>query len=148
MSDVTVKLNWDGGMKFTGVTVRGHETVIDGDGKEGPSPVEVLLEALGSCTAVDVVIIMGKVRTPLQRLEVTLEGNRHSPEPRYFSDVRVLFDAWSEGVNPEKLSRAINLSLEKYCSVYHSLRPDMKVQAAFRIHAPGAEAAGEYQIAV
>jgi putative redox protein len=145
MSDVTVKLNWDGGSKFTGVNVNGDKTVIDGDRKDGPNPVEVLLEALGACTAVDVVIIMGKVRTPLQRLEVTLEGNRHSPEPRYFTDVRVLFDAWGESVKPEKLSRAIKLSLEKYCSVYHSLRPDLILQTAFRIHAPGAEAAGEYR---
>jgi putative redox protein len=119
--------------------------VIDGDRKSGASPVEILLEALGACSAIDVVIVMEKVRTPLQRLEVTVEGNRHSPEPRYVTHVRVNFDAWGDGVNPDKLARAIHLSFEKYCSVYHSLRPDMKLQTGFRIHASGTEAGGEYQ---
>jgi putative redox protein len=145
MSDVTVKLNWNGGSAFTGLNSSGHETVIDGDKKSGASPVELLLEALGACSAIDVVIIMEKVRTPLQRLEVTLEGLRHSPEPRYYTDVRVNFDAWGEEINPDKLARAIYLSFAKYCSVYHSLRPDMKLQTGFRIHSSGAEAGGEYQ---
>ncbi len=146
MSGVTVKMKWNGGQSFTGVNSSGHEIVIDGDKKAGPSPVEVLLEALGACTAIDVVIIMEKVRTPLQRLEISLEGNRHSPEPRYFTDVKVLFDAWGEGINPDKLARAISLSFTKYCSVYHSLRTDIKLQAEFRINKPGGEAAGEYQL--
>lgn len=145
MSDVTVKLNWNGGLKFTGLDSQGHETIIDGDHQAGPSPVELLLEALGACSAIDVVIIMEKVRTPLQRLEVTLEGNRHSPEPRYYTDVRVRFDAWGDGINPDKLARAIALSFAKYCSVYLTLRPDMKLQPQFRIHLLNAEATGEYQ---
>jgi putative redox protein len=146
MSDVTVKLNWNGGLKFTGINAGRIETVIDGNHADGASPVELLLEALGACSAVDVVVIMEKVRTPLQRLEVVVDGDRRSSEPRYFENVRVKFDAWGEGISPDKLQRAINLSIGKYCSVYHSLRTDLKLQAQYRIHAPEAEAAGEYEI--
>jgi putative redox protein len=145
MSDVSVKLNWDGEMRFTGVNAAGHETLIDGNKKTAASPVEILLEALGACTGIDVVLILEKMRTPAERLEIALAGNRHQPEPRYYTEVRLRFDVWGDGINPDKLARAIKLSIEKYCSVYHSLRTDLKTVAEFRLHAPGADATGEYQ---
>jgi|SRR5215468_5980193 len=145
MSDLMVKLNWNSGLKFTGVNAGGLETAIDGDKQSAASPVELLLEALGACVSVDVLIILEKVRTPAVKFEVSLEGDRHSPEPRYLTGVLMLFDVWGEGINPDKLARAINLSIGKYCSVYHSLRGDLKLQPRFRIHATGTEAAGNYQ---
>lgn len=144
MSDVSIKLNWDGDLKFTGISSNGHQTKIDGDKESGPTPMEVLLEAIGSCSAVDVVVIMEKVRTPLERLEIKLDGHRHNPEPRYYTDVQIYFDAWGEGINPDKLERAINLSIVKYCSVFHSLRADINFDVGYRIHSPGSDAAGEY----
>ena len=90
-------------------------------------------------------VILEKSRTPATKFEVTLEGDRHSPEPRYLTGVLMLFDVWGDGIKPDKLARAINLSIGKYCSVYHSLRGDLKLQPRFRIHAPGTEAAGNYQ---
>ena len=145
MSDVKVKLNWNGGLKFTGTNAGRIETVIDGNHQDGASPVELLLEALGACSAVDIVTIMEKVRTPLQQLEVIVDGDRRSSEPRYFENVRIKFDAWGDGINPDKLARAVNLSIGKYCSVYHSLRTDLKLQAQYRIHAADTDAAGEYE---
>jgi putative redox protein len=146
MSDLTVKLNWNSGLSFTGVNAGGIETAIDGDSQSGASPVELLLEALGACVAIDVVLILEKGRTPAAKAEVTMEGDRHSPEPRYLTDARMLFDVWGDEINPHKLARAINLSINKYCSVYHSLRDDLKLQAQYRIHATGAEASGDYQM--
>jgi putative redox protein len=145
MSDVTVKVNWQGGLRFTGVNAGGIETSIDGDKQTAPTPVELLLEALGACTAVDVVIILEKQKTPAARLEVTLDGDRHSPEPRYYTAVRLRFDVWADGVKPEKLERAIDLSISKYCSVYHSLRKDMSLQVEYRLHPAGADGAGDYR---
>jgi putative redox protein len=145
MSDVTTKVVWTGEQRFTATNADGLETVIDGKRQVGPSPVEVLVEALGACTAVDVVLIMEKVRTPLSRLEVTLVGDRHSSEPRYLLSARVRFDLWGEGLKPTQVERAISLSFDKYCSVYHSLRPDLKARAEYRLHGTGAVASGEYQ---
>ncbi len=146
MSDVRVTLNWGGEMKFTAVNAAGHLTSIDGDKKSAASPVEILLEALGACTGIDVVLILGKMRTPAERLEIAIEGNRRQTEPRYYTEVCLRFDVWGDGINPDKLARAIDLSIAKYCSVYHSLRPDLKTVAEFRLHAISADAAGEYQI--
>lgn len=144
MSNLSVKVNWAGDLKFVGMNSRGHETILDGNAREGASPVEILLDALGACSAVDVVTILEKVRTPATRLEVVLEGDRHTPEPRYLTSVTLRFDVWGDGISPDKLERAINLSIGKYCSVYHSLRPDMKLRTAYRIHPAGAEATGDY----
>jgi putative redox protein len=146
MSDVTVKLTWNGGLKFTGVSAGGIETALDGDKQSGASPVEILLKALGACAAIDVVVILDKQKTPVQRLEITLEGDRHQPEPRYFTAVRLCFDVWGDGIKPDKLERAIRLSIGKYCSVYHSLRRDLTLTPAYRIHAPNADAAGNYAL--
>jgi putative redox protein len=146
MSDLTTKLNWDGGFKFTGVNTGGIETVIDGDRQSGASPVELLLEALGACSAIDVVSILKKVRTPAEKFEVTLEADRNPAEPRYLTAVKMMFDVWGDEISHDKLVRAINLSISKYCSVYHSLRDDLKLEPLFRIHPAGAEASGDYQV--
>jgi putative redox protein len=146
MSDVSVKLTRIEGMKFTGVNSAGHETITDGEKKTAASPVEMLLESLGGCTGSDIVLILDKMRTPAERLEIAIEGDRRQTEPRYFTDLRLRFDVWGGEIDPEKMARAVRLSLEKYCSVFHSLRADLKTTAEFRIHAPGAEAAGEYRI--
>ncbi len=145
MSDLTAKLRWDSGSSFTGVNASGVETAIDGDGKSGASPVELLLEALGACVSIDVVLILAKMRTPAARFDVTLEADRQQAAPRYVTGARMLFDVWGDGITADKLTRAINLSISKYCSVYHSLRDDLKLQPRFRIHAAGAEASGDYQ---
>lgn len=144
MADVTTTITWNGGLKFTGVNAKGHQTILDGKTLEAASPVEILLETLGACTAVDVVVVLEKSRTPVARLEITLEGDRHTPEPRYFTAIRPRFDVWGDGIKPEAVARALRLSLAKYCSVYHSLRADLVVQPAYRVHRAGAEAAGEY----
>ena len=146
MNDLAVKLNWNGGSRFTGVNAGGVETAIDADEESGASPVELLLEALGACTSADVVSILEKMRTPVAKFEVTLEADRHRTEPHYLTGARMLFDVWSDGITPDKLVRAINLSISKYCSVYHSLRDDLKLRPQFRIHATGAEASGDYQV--
>jgi putative redox protein len=147
MSDMTIKLNWDGGFRFTGVNSGGIETAIDGDKQSGASPVELLLEALAACSSIDVVSILEKMRTPAAKFEVTLEADRNETEPRYVTDAKMLFDVWGDGIAPDKLVRAINLSISKYCSVYHSLRDDQKLQPLYRIHASDAEASGDYQVA-
>lgn len=146
MEKVNVTLNWTGGKAFTATNGTGRQIVLDGAKEAGPSPMDLLLEALGGCSAIDIVVIMEKVRTPLSRFEMTIEGVRNETDPKYYTAAVLRFDVWGEGINPDKLSRAINLSIFKYCSVYHSLRTDLRLQAEYRIHAVGAEATGDYQL--
>jgi putative redox protein len=146
MNDLAVKLIWNGWSRFTCVNAGGVETAIDADEESGASPVELLLEALGACASADVVSILKMMQTPAAKFEVYLEADRHWTEPRYLTGARMLFDVWGDGITPDKLVRAINLSISKYCSVYHSLRDDLKLRPQFRIHATGAEASGDYQV--
>lgn len=145
MATVTTKLTWNSGLQFTGTNAKGMETIFDGNTANAASPVEILLEALGACTGIDVVLILEKSRTPATRIEIALTGERHDPEPRYFTEATVRFDIWGTGIRPETVARAINLSFTKYCSVFHSLRGDLKVHPEFRLHAADAEAAGDYK---
>jgi putative redox protein len=145
MNDLTVKLNWNGWSSFTGVNAGGIETAIDADRQSGASPAELLLEALGACASVDVVSILLEMGTPAAKFEVTLEADRYRTDPGYLTSAKMLFDVWGDGITPDKLVRAISLSISKYCSVYHSLRDDLQLRPQFRIHATGAQASGDYQ---
>jgi putative redox protein len=145
MSDVKAKVIWTGGEAFRSFDSAGVETRIDGRRQGASSPVDLVLEAIGACSAIDVVLILERMRTPAARLEVELDADRHATPPRYLTRVRARFEVWGDGIRPEKVSRAINLSLTKYCSVYQSLRPDIELAAEFRLHpASASEAAGQY----
>ena len=144
MSDVAARIRWTGGGRFTGMDSRGYETLIDGDHESAPSPVDLLLESIGACAAVDVVSILEKVRTPASRLEVTVEADRHSPAPRYLVRTSINFDIWGNCIKPEKAARAVHLSVVKYCSIFNSLRTDMKATTGFRIHETDSDPSGEY----
>ncbi len=146
MSDLTVKLSWNGGPRFTGVNAGGIDTTIDADKQSGASPAELLLESLGACASVDLVSILEEMGTSAAKFEVTLEADHYRTGPSYLTSARMLFDVWGDGINLDKMVRAINLSISKYCSVYHSLRDDLKLQTLFRIHATDAEDLDDYQM--
>lgn len=145
MATVTTHLTWDGELQFTGKTASGLTTVMDGNRQAGASPMELLLEATGGCSAIDVVLILQKMRLNLARLEVSLDGERNETEPKYYTNITMRFDVWGEELSADKVARAINLSIGKYCSVFHSLRKDLQFAAEYRLHAAGAEATGDYQ---
>ncbi|MFN0123154.1 MAG: OsmC family protein [Blastocatellia bacterium] len=144
MAEITATLRWQGGLHFTGMNQAGLHTSLDGNRTHGASPMDLLLEAVGACAAIDVVIILEKQRMPPVKFEISLTGARHMPEPGYFTEVTANFDLWGEGLGGDKVARAIALSFAKYCSVFHSLRKDLALTAQYRLHASGAAAAGEY----
>jgi putative redox protein len=122
-------LRWTGeALRFEG---QGEDTPwipIDGGRETGPSPMQTLLLSLAACSAADVVEILGKMRVPLEGLEVRLEGDRAPEPPRRYTAIRILYRV--RGVPPEaedKVQRAVALSREKYCSVVHTLRPETEI---------------------
>ena len=145
MTTMTTQLTWKGELQFTGRNAKGLETAIDGNTQAGASPMELLLEAVGGCSAIDVVLILQKMREPVERLEVALEGTRNETEPKYFTAITARFDVWGDGLGEDKVARAVNLSFAKYCSVFHSLRKDLQLTAEFRLHTSQADLASEYQ---
>lgn len=127
MSVSEVSLRWRGdGLAFVGGMPGGPEIVLDSEGKAGPSPTQVLLLSLAGCMGVDVRMILEKSRVPLESLEVRVEGERLEQPPRRFRSIRLTYRLRGPGAEDEpKVQRAIELSREKYCSVLHTLRPDI-----------------------
>src|SRR5205085_9921289 len=102
--------------------------------REGASPMEMLLEALGGCTSIDVVAILSKMRQPLDRFEINLSGARRETDPKAYETIEIVFNLWGEGLDKERVSRSVELSLDKYCSVLHSLSKDIKLTTKIRIN--------------
>lgn len=128
MQHKQVDVDWAGrGMVFSGGSAGRTAVVIDGGGAEGPSPVDALLVALAGCTASDVVMILEKKRLPLSALRVSVTGERRDEYPRRFLNIKLVFHVTAQGATEAAVRQAIDLSMEKYCSVSHSLNPDIPV---------------------
>ena len=130
MADVDVTLEWEKtGLVFQGGAVGGFTMRVDGRTKVAISPVQVMLVSLAACTAADVVDILGKMRVEFTGLTVRAQGDRAETPPRRYTAIRLTYEVQGLAAECEdKLNRAIQLSHEKFCSVMHSLRPDIDVQ--------------------
>ncbi|MER3536240.1 MAG: osmotically inducible protein OsmC [Thermus sp.] len=117
------------GHRFMGVNEQGDKAMIDGDHPPtGPRPMELLLMALGACTAYDVVDIMNKKKQPLARYRVEVEGIRAETHPRRYTQITVRHIASGPQVTEEALRRAVELSHTKYCSVSASLNAEIATE--------------------
>ena len=130
---ITATLTWQGGLKFRAATTRSAIT-LDSDGRDGPSPPEAVAMALAGCMAIDLADIIVKGRHPLTSLEARVSGNRQDDPPRHFLRFTLVFIVGGD-VPPHAIQRAIDLSREKYCSVWHSLRRDIDLETSFEVHA-------------
>ncbi len=129
-----VKLSWTGeGMAYLAVGEVGPPIVMDGNAEKGPGPMDTLLLSLAGCMAVDVQDILNRSRVPLTALEVEVEGHRAPEPPRRYTRIRLLYTvAGPEEQHEPRLQRALSLSREKYCSVLHSLHPDIELDVDLR----------------
>src|SRR5687768_11865515 len=123
-----VQVKWVSEHKFD-VGCAGRATArLDGDGMTGPSPVDGLLASLASCTAVDVVDILAKRRTPVDSLKIAVVGKRVDTIPRRLEHVTMTYTIGGSGIERVHAERAVELAITKYCSVRSSLRPDVPVE--------------------
>jgi len=128
-----VKLVQSGPAKFTATNAAGATGVIDGPadmggGNAGLRPMETLLSALAGCSSLDVLLIMKKQRQKLERLEVEVEGERADAVPAVFTKIHLRFKGYGP-IELAKLEKAVELSIEKYCSVSKMLRATVDVTA-------------------
>jgi len=128
---LVAELVWSGDLRFDASS--GTSTaIVDGDSQRGPSPMQHAAIGLAGCMAADVVDIIRKGRHPLTALRVTFTGTRAEQPPRRFLKISLQFDIQG-AVPPEAVERAIALSHEKYCSVWHSLRQDITLTTTFHV---------------
>jgi len=124
---------WEQGLRFTGSEPGGPAITVDGDNVMGPGPMLTLLLAAAACSGSDVVVILEKMRVNLRGLRIEVAGTRREEEPRRYVAIHLDYHLEGEGIDPVKARRAIDLSLEKYCSVIHSLAPDIAVTYALSL---------------
>lgn len=118
---------------FLGTTQRGYEVEYDVTYQEGCSPTETLLMSVAGCLSIDVVSMLRKMRCTVDTYEIEFQGERKLDPPQYYQRMDLHIRLKGDGITPKKVDRAIALSQDKYCSVYHSLRKDLTVEVTYEI---------------
>ncbi len=132
MSTATVK--WIGGKQFVGIDSTHHSVVLSTpDEGVGIKPSELLLIAVASCTAVDVVEILEKKRMPLTYLEINVTGEQDQDPPWTFRKIHINYRFGGKSLTEKAVSQAIQLSEEKYCSVAATIRATAQITTDFEI---------------
>lgn len=129
------EVNWqpsDTGLAFEGVMDDGKSLHLDGKG-DGLSPMQALLMSVGACSSVDVVEIMRKSRQALGNCCCKLEAIRAKDAPRVFTHIHAHYEVSGNNINEKHLSRAVQLSTEKYCSVMLMLTGKVIITTSFSV---------------
>ncbi len=121
-----------------------------GGSSAASSPKELILMALGGCTAMDVIPILQKKRVSLEGFEINLSGTTREEHPQVFTDIHVEYVFYGNAIDPADVERAIELSVTKYCSVSAMLRASVNLTHSYRIEphpAPKSAAGVEREVA-
>ncbi|MGC1456283.1 MAG: OsmC family protein [Nitrospirota bacterium] len=124
-------LTWDKDLVFVGRTNRGYEVEFDAQQQWGCSPTETLLLSLAGCMAIDMVSFIKKMKVEIKSYKMDIMGERNPTPPQYYTSIEMVISITGTGLTAKKIERGISLSQEKYCSVYHSLRKDLKVKVDY-----------------
>jgi putative redox protein len=126
------------GMQFVGTADSGHAVVMDapasvGGSNTGQTPMELLLSAFGGCSGMDVISIMRKKKQNVKRLEIHVEGEKAEGHPKKYTALHIEYTVAGKGISEDSLKRAIDLSLEKYCSVGAMLGASAKISHSYKM---------------
>jgi putative redox protein len=120
---------------FVAVSPGGHAQVLETDSERAraATPMELLLMALGGCTAVDVISILKKKRERVTDYRVEVRGHRRDEHPRAFTRIEVRHVVRGHGVSAKAVAAAVELSETKYCSVAATLRPGVELATTYEV---------------
>lgn len=123
-----ILVNWKSDRIFEAGREGRPSITLDGDGVISPTPPDALLAALASCVSVDVVDILAKRRTPVEKYSVEILGERVDSIPRRFKNITMNISITGSGIERAPAEHAIDLAVNKYCSVRDSLDPDIPIE--------------------
>ena len=129
------RVKWIENNTFLGVDGGGNATIMaSGDGP-GVGPMQMLLFGLGGCSMVDVLMILEKQRQPVTDVEIEIEGERRSDGdyPRPWETIHMHFIVTGSDLDAQKVERAIDLSVEKYCGAYATLSGVVSITHDFEV---------------
>jgi putative redox protein len=124
-------LTWDKDLIFVGRTNRGYELEFDAQQQWGCSPTESLLLSVAGCMGIDMVSFLKKMKVDIKSYKMDIVGERNPTPPQYYTSIEMVIAVTGTGLTAKKIERAISLSHDKYCSVYHSLRKDLKSKVEY-----------------
>ena len=132
-----VNLGWEGNMKFS-TQLDGHTITVDasesnGGNNEGPRPKGLMLVAAAGCTGMDVISILKKMKVEVTYFNLKVEGHTRDEHPKKFLDMKIIYEFKGNNLEFEKLEKAVNLSVDKYCGVNANYRDAMKMSYEIRI---------------
>ncbi len=132
------KVKYVNGLPFVGEATSGHAIVMDADtsvgGRNtGVRPTELLLIGLGGCSGMDVVSILKKKREDIRGVEINIKGEKAETHPMKFTDIEIEFIVTGRNISGESVKRAVELSMEKYCSVKATLEGSARINFSYRI---------------
>jgi putative redox protein len=122
-----IHVEWVRGVEFEAGRQDGPRTRIDGDANAAPSPFDMLLAAIATCASTDVITILKKQRTPVRAFQVRVEAQRVETVPRRLASAALHFSIAAPGATMQKVARAVELAVTRYCSVRSSLIADAAV---------------------
>jgi putative redox protein len=133
------KIRWIERLSFAGTADSRHWVIMDTDESSGGSagsatPLELVLLGLGGCTSMDVVSILQKMRVSLNRYEITLDAERAENHPKVFTKIRIEYRFWGSDIDPQKVEKAIGMSMTKYCTVSAMLGKAVPIEHDYRIN--------------
>jgi putative redox protein len=131
-----IELTWIEKQRFLGVDSTGHSVVLSPGNDVGVKPSETLLIALAACASVDVVEILHKQRAQLECLTVRATGEQAAEAPWSYQRIHLQFVVRVSGIRQAQLDRAVDLALNKYCSVRASLDPNIQITFEAELRAP------------
>jgi len=126
---------WKKGQQFKS-RQEGNEIDLDGDKKKGFSPKALLLSGLAACSGIDVVEILQKMKVVFSDLEIDVEAEQTEEHPKVFKEIMVTYVIKTAKENEDKVRKAIDLSLEKYCGVSAMLRKNSPIQYHLQVKTP------------
>jgi putative redox protein len=123
----SASVDWQGGLRFQGGVPDQPPITLDADAVAGPGPMVTLLVAAAACSGADVVSTLEKMRVKLRRYHVEVTGLRADDHPRRYLKLHFVVTLSGDGLDEAKARRALDLSIQKYCSVLLSLNPDIPI---------------------
>jgi len=136
MTEAKVTLVQD--MQFNGTSDSGHRLIMDADEASGGHntgfrPMELLLVGFGGCSGMDVISILRKKKQTVASLEINIQGEKTDSSPKIYKKVHIEYIVKGSGIQKEAVERAIQLSLEKYCSVGATLAATGRITHSYKI---------------
>lgn len=135
---MTVVVKWQGKKAFEATSASGHKVLMDaspavGGENQGPRPMEMLLMGLGGCSGIDVIMMLEKGKQDVKDCQIEINSERADAVPAIYTKIHLHFKVTGVALNEKKVSRAVSLSAEKYCSVSKILEKTAEMSYDFEI---------------